>query len=91
MQILLALVELLTHSTPNEVKMYPQLFWACLGLLHTAHMPIYGLVLDVLNALLARLELWNLPTQQILQAGACTARDSTLPSGSLCTRLFPYY
>ena len=67
----MALVDLLNHSSANEVKMYPQLFWACLGLLHSVHVPVFALVLEVLNALLARLELWNLPTQQILQAGAC--------------------
>jgi hypothetical protein len=81
-QVLLAVRELLLQGAPSEVKMYPQLFWGVLALLQTVHVPVFALVLDVLSALLARLELWNLPTQQILQAGACAPSDAVLPTGT---------
>lgn len=81
-QLLLAVLELLHNSQAAEVKMYPQLFWGCLALLQTVHVPLFSLVLTVLDALLSRLQLWNLPCQQIIQAGACTPQvDSPLPEG----------
>lgn len=81
-QLLLALLELLRHSQASEVNMYPQLFWGCLALLQTVHVPVFALVLVVLDALLCRLQLWNLPCQQIMQAGACMPHvDTVLPSG----------
>lgn len=82
-QLLLALLELLRNSQASEVKMYPQLFWGCFALLQTVHVPIFSLVLAVLDALLSRLQLWNLPCQQIIQAGACAPHvDGPVPAGA---------
>lgn len=87
-QLLLALLELLRNSQPAEVKMYPQLFWGCLALLQTVHVPVFALVMTVLDALLSRLQLWNLPCQQIMQAGACTPHvDTALPTGMLTSHV----
>ena len=59
--------------------MYPQLFWGTLALLHTVHVPLHALVLRVLCALLRRLQLSNLPTQNILLAAAPPPQPRQIP------------
>jgi hypothetical protein len=83
-QVLVALVEILKASDPQQVKMYPQLFWGSLALLQSVHVPIFALVLEVMDALLSSVQLWNLPCQQILQAAAPSpGPDHKVPSGVL--------
>lgn len=53
-----------------QVKMYPHLFWGVLALLQAVHVPLFALILRVVNAMLGSLQLWNIPCQQILQVSA---------------------
>ena len=73
-----------------QVKMYPQLFWGVLALLHTVHVPLYVLVLQVFTALMRSLQLWNLPCQHILQASAPAPRSELAPpsGASICPECY---
>lgn len=59
-----------------QLKMYPQLLWGAVSMLHTTYVPLFHLALRLLHSLLSSLQLWNLPCQQVLQAAA-----PTRPSG----------
>jgi Cell morphogenesis C-terminal len=77
-------MKLPTLRRASQLKMYPQLFWATLALLQSAHVSAFLLALAVLDTVLASLHLWNLPSQQILLAGVPVPQpDSPLPSGML--------
>lgn len=70
-----------------QLKMYPQLLWGAVAMLHTTYVPLFRLVLRLLHSLLSTLNLWNLPCQQVLQAASFTspAALGTLgPSGTPC-------
>ncbi|CAA6655790.1 unnamed protein product [Spirodela intermedia] len=66
MEILLTLQVMVENLEPEKVILYPQLFWACVAMMHTDFVHVYCQVLELFGRVIDRLSFRDQTTENVL-------------------------